>query len=154
VTATNHAITGVAIGLLIGAPAIALPVAFLSHFVCDAMPHFGFAETKTNNMQLLSSSKFRNYLIIEAITCILLVAGLAILQPIHWQLAAICAFIAASPDLLSANRYFSVVNKKKWKPNLYSRFAHDIQWFERPIGAVIELAWFSAALIVIMPFLG
>jgi len=40
-TATNHALTGAAIGLLVGEPLIAVPAAIASHFICDALPHYG-----------------------------------------------------------------------------------------------------------------
>jgi hypothetical protein len=152
-TATNHALTGTAIGLIVGQPWLALPLALLSHYVCDALPHFGLTEDESKKKKLLNSNLFRNYLIAEAVICGLIVLGLAILRPINWQLAAICAFVAAAPDLLSANRYFSAVRKKPWKPGWYSRFAHNIQWFEKPIGAVVEVAWLTAALVVISPFL-
>jgi hypothetical protein len=153
VTATNHALTGTAIGLIIGQPLLALPLAFLSHFICDAIPHFGFTDDKSKQTKVLRSRLFRNYLIIEAVICALIVLGLAILQPLNWQLAAICAFTAASPDLLSSNRYFSTVNKKNWKPNLYSRFAHNIQWFEKPVGAVVEAVWLAGLVLILVPFL-
>jgi hypothetical protein len=42
-TATNHAITGAIIAVVIDKPVIALPLALLSHFAQDALPHFGYA---------------------------------------------------------------------------------------------------------------
>lgn len=148
-TATNHALTGAAIGLIIGRPLLAIPVALASHFICDALPHFGFP----NIDQTIKTKLFRNYLIGEAALCALIVAVLAVLAPAHWQLAAICAFVAASPDLLSYNGYISTVKRKAWKPGLYVRFAKGIQWFERPIGAAVELCWAAAVLIMVKPFL-
>lgn len=152
-TATNHALTGTAIGLIIGEPLLAIPLALLSHFICDALPHFGFAGDEKQKLLVLRTRLFRNYLILEAIICMLIVLGLAVLQPAHWQLAVVCAFVAASPDLISANRYVHVVGKKKWKPGLYSRFAHNIQWFEEPIGAVVEAAWLIALITILLPIL-
>jgi hypothetical protein len=153
--ATNHALTGTAIGLIVGEPLLALPLSLLSHYICDALPHFAFTTTTDNSKKdrLMRSRLFRNYLIAEASLCLLIVAGLVMLQPSHWLLAAVCAFVAASPDLLSSRRYFTIVSKKKWKPGLYTRFAHKIQWFERPIGAVVEAAWLIAVIIILLPFL-
>lgn len=148
-TAVNHALTGTFIGLVVGQPLIALPVALASHFACDALPHFG---TRLPSEITLKSNSFRNYLIVEATLCFLIVLGLAVLRPQHWLLAAVCAFLAASPDLLSVNRYLKIRHGKHWKRNTYSKFAGNIQWFERPIGAVVEAAWFAAAIIVILPF--
>jgi hypothetical protein len=150
VTATNHALTGAIIGLVIGEPLIALPAALVSHFICDAIPHFG---SHLPQKMLLKAKAFRNYLIFEAVFCSLLVIGLAARQPQHWLLAAACAFVAAAPDLASAGRYFKIRQNKTWQANWYTKFAKDIQWFERPIGAVVEAAWFAAAIIILIPFL-
>src|SRR5438270_5495542 len=39
-TATNHAITGAAIALAVKKPELAIPLAFISHFALDAIPHY------------------------------------------------------------------------------------------------------------------
>lgn len=150
-TATNHALTGAAVGFLIGNPAVALPAALASHYVCDALPHFGV--TAKYKRRLLRSNAFRNYLLLEALICLGLVLVLAALRPAHWSLAALCAFAAAAPDLLSYNRYSKSRQRKAWRPGIYSRFAHGIQWFERPIGAAVEIAWAVAALSIVWPFI-
>lgn len=149
-TATNHALTGAVIGLVVGQPLIAVPAAFISHFVCDALPHF---KVDMPIKKLLKSRGFRDYLIAEAFLCASLVALLALFRPQHWLLASICAFAAASPDLLSINQYLKTRNGKAWRPGLYKRFADGIQWFSKPIGAVVEVAWFAAAIILLVPFL-
>jgi hypothetical protein len=150
VTATNHALTGAIIGLVVGQPLIALPAALLSHFVCDAIPHFGSALPPEANLR---RNSFRNYLVVEFCLCVTLVACLAIFQPQHWFLASVCAFLATSPDLLSMNGYLKVRRGQHWKRNAYSVFAKKIQWFEKPIGAVVEVAWFTAALIILVPLM-
>ena len=149
-TAINHAMTGTVIGLLVGQPLAAVPLAIGSHFVCDALPHFG---TGLPEKIVLKSNKFRNYLVAEAALCLLLVVWLTVGRPEHWLLAVICAFAATAPDLLSMNRYFKVRNGQHWQPGRYSKFAAAIQWFERPIGVVVEIAWFAAAIVLLMPFL-
>ncbi len=148
--AINHALTGTLIGLTIGEPLIAIPVAFLSHFVCDAIPHYGSSLTDKEEIR---SRLFRRLLYADVILCGGLVWLLYIRQPIYWQLAALCAFAAASPDWLSFNRYVRVNAHKQWRPSTYAKFATSIQWFERPIGAVVEAAWFIAATILLAPFL-
>ena len=40
-TATNHILTGATIALAVNHPAVAIPLAFVSHFAWDAIPHFG-----------------------------------------------------------------------------------------------------------------
>jgi hypothetical protein len=149
-TATNHALTGAVIGLVTGQPLIALPAALASHFICDALPHFGSASPPQVKLR---TNNFRNYLIVEFCLCVLLVAVLAIFHPEHWFLASVCAFLATSPDLLSINRYLKTRRGEHWKRSLYGKFACGIQWFERPIGAAVEAAWFVAGIVVIVPFL-
>jgi hypothetical protein len=150
VTATNHAVTGAIIGLLVADPLIALPTAVLSHFVCDSLPHFG---TKLSGEIWLKSKAFRNMLFIDASLCIILVACLAIAHPHHWLLASICAFLATSPDLVWINRYRLLRAKKPWHPSLFSRFAGKIQWFERPIGTVVEVIWFIAGVTILSRYI-
>lgn len=148
-TALNHALTGTAIGLIVGRPELAIPLALLSHYICDVLPHFGTSKPD----KALKSSGFRNYLIAEALACMLMVVGLFWLQPVHWLLAAVCAFVAAAPDLLSINRYLKTRQGKPWRPNPYSRLAKGIQWFERPVGALIEITWLITMGVMIYPYL-
>ncbi|HSX47109.1 MAG TPA: hypothetical protein VLF87_03935, partial [Patescibacteria group bacterium] len=137
-TATNHALTGAIIGLVVAQPALALPAALLSHFVLDTIPHF---KTSVPDKIAYKTKAYRNYLIGEALLCFLLVLTLVIKQPFHWWVAAICAFLAASPDLYHYRYFIILRNDKRWRPNLFERFSSRIQWFERPIGAVVEVAW-------------
>jgi hypothetical protein len=145
VTATNHALTGAIIGLVVASPA-ALPLAFLSHYLLDALPHFGWPEDR---IKVHKSKVFQNYLIAEAFLCFLIVLVLFITQPANWGLAAVCAFLAAAPDLFSMGRYFKERAGKLWKPNVYQEFASRIQWFERPIGGIVEIAWFGGAAFIL-----
>jgi len=149
-TATNHALTGAAIGLLVGEPLIAVPAAIASHFICDALPHYGRVgpDSKT-----IGSKGFRNYLLSDAALCFVLVAILAVLQPQNWLLAAVCAFLATAPDFGWINKFRKARQNKPWRPNWYSRFACDIQWFQRPIGWTVEAIWAVAAVAIILPFL-
>lgn len=145
-TATNHALTGASVGLIMGDAALAIPIAFLSHYVLDALPHFG---PNGNDQDWIKSKKFKTMLIADALLCLVLVAVMVILQPHNWFLACLCAFMAASPDLFWLNRFIRVHLKKPWQPSLLSKFASFIQWFQRPIGVVVEVTWAVAAIIVI-----
>jgi hypothetical protein len=145
-TATNHAVTGALIGLAIGQPFIAIPAAFLSHFVCDAIPHYG------NEKAQIWSLSFKRYLIADASLCVALVIVLAIQHPIHWLLAAVCAFLATSPDLLWIRKFtYAVRTHRTRKLSKLDRLlgSDGIQWFQRPIGAVVEVAWLIAGLTIL-----
>ena len=146
-TATNHALTGAVIGLVVTNPLMALPVAFLSHFALDMVPHYGPA---TSN---IGSKRFRNYLVSDGLLCILLVVVLAVSHPLNWLLAAACAFVATTPDFMWVKNFMHE-QRGKIAPHISKRspvvrFHHDIQWFQRPIGAFVEAAWFIAAISVL-----
>jgi len=143
--AINHALTGAVIGIVVGSP-IALPLAFLSHFVLDAIPHHSYAGSDDEVYVL---AKFRYTLAIDALLCFVLVLALGVAGPVHWQLAAVCAFLATSPDFFHIPSYTKVVNGQAYNPGLYSRFASRIQWFQKPIGAYVELAWAFAAIVLL-----
>jgi hypothetical protein len=138
-TATNHALTGATIGLLVGNPLIALPAAFLSHFICDSIPHLD-----THDPPMYKRTWFTRMLLVDALVCVGIVGSLALNHPLHWQLAAICAFLATSPDLMWINEYLRVRRKQADQPMRLSimRFHYFIQWFARPIGGLVEVAWF------------
>src|SRR5580698_2100335 len=111
--AINHALTGAIIGLTIGEPLVAAPVAFVSHFVCDAIPHFGVSGWRD-----IKTTWFRRLLVVDFVLCVALVVILALSRPKHWLLAAVCAFLAASPDLFSAPRMLRFRRQADPRPNL------------------------------------
>lgn len=148
--AVNHALTGAIIGLSVKEPAIALPLAVISHFICDVVPHHG---SNLPAKKWLKSKIFKNLLYADALLCLILVLLLAVRHPLNWQLSAICAFLAAAPDFLWLPRFVSAQSGRPRKFNRFDKFAKQIQWFERPIGAVVEVAWFAAGIILLMPLM-
>jgi hypothetical protein len=146
-TATNHALTGAIIGLTIGNPLIAIPLAIASHFVMDAIPHFG---TEGDVPSFLRKNSFLLLLVGDAALCGLLVLLLVLLRPENWLLASFCAFFATSPDLLWINQYLKARAHKEWKPGLIARFSIWTQWFQRPIGSLVEITWFVCSSILLM----
>lgn len=153
-TATNHALTGALIGCMIGNPWVAVPVAFTSHFVLDAIPHYGAGAASLD--KYLRSKGFAVMLSVDALLCVALVAVLAVTHPAHWLLAAICAFIATSPDLAWLPGYVRTKAGKHFRTkrqNAVLKFAAVIQWFEKPIGGVVELAWAAAVVTLLIAYL-
>lgn len=148
--AINHALTGALIGLTVGEPVVAVPAAFLSHFICDALPHYDFSGKKGESIR---QSEFRVLLYVDIVACVLLVMMLGLRKPQHWLLAAICAFLAASPDFLWLPRYLKRGEADLWRPPQLLRFASTIQWFQRPIGWTVEAAWFVGCMVLLVPFL-
>lgn len=142
--ATNHALTGALIGLSIGHP-VALPLAFASHFVLDAIPHYG------DDNKRIANSSFVIQLLIDAAFCGLLVLILALNGPANWLLAVSCAFLAASPDFMWIPKFLHARRGKNEikSRNLAIRFHTWIQWFQKPVGAVVEVVWLVGAVLIL-----
>lgn len=145
-TATNHAITGATIGLLVANPLLALPAAFLSHYVCDGIPHF---DPPGDNNKWLKSNAFKRYLMFDAFLCLVLVAIIFSIRPHDWFVVCVCAFLATSPDLFWINRYIKLRKHKKWRPSLISKIGAKVQWYTGPLGAIVELTWLVSGIYVL-----
>ena len=145
-TATNHALTGSLIGLTVSQSVLAVFLALMSHFVLDAIPHYSDDQNK------IGSQGFKYYLIVEASLCFAIVVLLAIFRPADWQLAAVCAFVASSPDFMWAPAYWRTRQGLPFAlpKHKIALFHAKIQWFARPIGVFVELAWLvgSASLVL------
>lgn len=146
--ATNHALTGAIIGLTVAGP-IALPLAFVSHFVLDSIPHYG------DNDKRLKNTSFIMQLLIDAVLCGLLVILLALTGAANWPLAVACAFLAASPDFMWLPRFLRARRgqKEPRKKNWIIAFHSWVQWFQRPIGAVVEVVWLVSAVSILVIYL-
>jgi hypothetical protein len=140
-TGTNHALTGAFIGATITAPFVALPLAFVSHFVLDALPHYGDG-TGTN---VPASAHLRKVVKFDISLVTLLFLSILILQPANWLIIILAAGLAMAPDLMWLPAYVRGVRKRE-PPREHStimRWHHAIQWCERPWGVVIEVLWLA-----------
>jgi len=139
VTGTNHAITGGVIGLAIGGP-MAIPIAFVTHFVLDAMPHLGYedVEDRIKNRNLLLK-----VIAIDAIMGIIVIS-FAVIKGVPWYVYA--SMIACmSPDFVWGYRFVFEDKFGKLKPGPLSglnKFHSDIQTRESPDGIWVEIGWF------------
>ncbi len=148
-TATNHALTGTVIALVIKQPALAIPLSFLSHYLVDAIPHFSFADRD------LFRRNFNTLLILDAISCILLVGLIYLLFPARWFVISFCAFLATSPDLAWAyyRLYLEKIKGRFVKYDLINRLHSRLQasshnkYARR--GIRNELAWLCSMSIII-----
>ncbi len=136
-TATNHALSGALIGLVVTQPLLALPLALASHFVLDAIPHFGFDEFGGH---LKAKKAFHRVLYIDALLLTLLIVFL-LANGASWLVFA-GLFLAGSPDLIWAYRY--VVKEKLGKvppapKNAFDRFHSHIQKSQTLKGLYVEV---------------
>lgn len=134
-TVTNHAAAGAIIGLGIDKPLLAIPLALLSHFVMDALPHFGYPGHRGFGEALKHRLTYF-YLYLDS-------AGLAFLLSIiadqSW-LVYTTTFIAVLPDIWWVILFFGFESQyKKIRVGRFSGFHSSIQWYERPWGLLIEI---------------
>ena len=138
-TATNHAATGALLALIIKEPILVLPLAFISHFVMDVLPHFGYP----GNRGYGEAFKHKlTYLVVFGE-----IVGLAFLL---WAVAGqgwlvyVAGIVALSPDFLGLYNYFGI-ERKHQDPSrfvinrLHRKFHRKLEWCERPWGIFIEI---------------
>jgi hypothetical protein len=134
-TATNHGLFGSFIAITLQAhPVLAVCIAPFSHFLLDALPHFG------DDSVSLDSKKFFKRLGLDAFLAVVTTLVLAWIWSDIALLVIACAFLAASPDLMWI--YYQYINKPLMKKHLVPRFHSWIQWSQTPNGFYIEVVWF------------
>jgi hypothetical protein len=138
----NHGLTGIVLGAYLPLP-VAIPVAFASHFVMDALPHYGIAQEKRNAS--------RTYKLIVACDTLLALAFAAALIPLQKWNMEITGWVAYGPDALWVAHYFKngrnlYIQPKHW----FLRFHQRIQRYERPWGIIVELAYLAIMLPLVL----
>jgi len=138
-TTSNHALVGSLIALSLKQPALVIPLAFVSHYILDVLPHFG-----NTNPSLDAHQKFRKHLFVEVLGLVGLI--LLIATGIYgWNLVTIAAIIATLPDIEWPLRYiFFTAKGEKPRDTLTSRLHKRIQWCEREWGLIVEIIFFAA----------
>jgi hypothetical protein len=132
---TNHTLTGALIGLTVQNPVLIAPLGFLSHFVCDIVPHTGFKGMNFKN------GPGRTIAFVDcgvSLAIYLLIIGLR--PEIFWP-ATIGAFFATLPDLI---RIPGALWDKDW--DVLQPFHNRIQWSESPQGFVVDVVWAASML--------
>ncbi len=135
-TGSNHLVTGALIAAAVPVPWVALPLAFVSHFVLDALPHFG----DTNKHSWLNRH-FKYVLGVDALIMTVFLLALVILQPLHWVLILIAALVAVSPDVLWIPYYLADQRGVERPESRVAKLFKWIQWGERPWGIYVEAVW-------------
>ncbi len=136
----NHSATGAIIAIAAANPVIALPLAFVSHFVLDALPHNGYPGGGGYGEAL--EHRRRTFLTLAGydLVGVALLAYLLFGQP--WFVWA-AAFLAVSPDLKWPYRYWFFERKGNEPPEAdwLTKFHKWVQWCERPWGILIEITY-------------
>lgn len=126
----NHTLAGVLVGATVS-PVYIPVVALFSHFVMDALPHFGKSITFTPYTR-----PFKALLLLDALACFAVLGFGWWVFPEHRVAVTIGAIFATLPDFL-----WILEHKVKWLQP-YFTFAKKIQWAETPNGWTYELLFF------------
>lgn len=136
---TNHILAGAVIGLVIEQPVIAITAALASHFVMDALPHFGYPGNRGYGEAL----KHRLSYGVAIGTMLTSAAVIAFLAYHREWLALGAGLAAAAPDCLG---FYSYAKYEKYGKRaegvldvIHVKFHRAIQWCERPWGAWVEI---------------
>ncbi len=144
-TLTNHLLTGAALSKFLPLP-VALPLAFASHFILDALPHFGFPsiDVRMKHLRLMKVILCIDFLLSVAISIWLIALGHT-----KWLLVGIVAY---SPDFVWIYRFAVKERFGKVQPtkgNIFVQFHKNIQKYERIWGVCIELLYGLVVLVVL-----
>jgi hypothetical protein len=132
-TGTTHTLIGATIAVALKEPLVVAPAALLSHFIGDALPHFG------NHPKLIPYSRaFLVYLSAEALLCIIALGFAIALSPSDWFVISLGAAFATLPDFL----WPFVTRSPSWAQPFY-RFHTRIQWAERSYGWLYEIGYIT-----------
>lgn len=143
-TVSNHILAGSAIALTFKQPLIVLPLAFLSHFLLDAVPHFGYSRGGYKEIFTHKLSYAVLFLDIVGIAAVISTFVFA-----SWLTFA-AALIALLPDVVWPYRYFYYErNEIQEAMYRFTRFHEKIQWCERSWGIVVEVPLFVLGFVLL-----
>jgi hypothetical protein len=144
-TGLNHSLTGSLISVFLPV-SVAVPAAFVSHFVLDSLPHFG---------EIFEKRKRLSKTVWTIDITLSVVFNLFLLANNHW-LILLCSLVAMSPDYAWVYRFTVQEKFGKMPPkpeNKFNRFHVSIQKFERRWGLIIEVIWAVTAYILLRKYL-
>lgn len=146
-TAVNHAVMGSVVVAAVGNPVLGVPLALTSHFVLDALPHFGahtVAHPKTNEFRaviLTDTFLTASFLLISGF------AGYAAGLPV-WLLP-LGGFMGWLPDVMWYKHYQSDLKGEEKQWDWLRRFHKSIQKYERSWGWMVEILVFVCLIILL-----
>lgn len=145
-TSTNHALTGAVIALAVKQPALAIPLAFGSHFIVDMIPHYNPNGVKGFN-KLGRKFKHRSFWWVFGIDMslfglLLITLPFLLITTVTSLTIFLSMLAAASPDFVDGYHFLvGHFRKKTFKPNWFDKFCIAIQHYEKPPGMIVEVGW-------------
>jgi len=139
-TGFNHGLTGAVIALSIKQPALAIVLAFLSHFVTDLVPHWNYGSNPDDHS---FNNHFKLILASDFLLSVVLMGVLGVVFPAHRWLIWGCMVAAACPDLMWAYYFIYIEHIKKARPKFdwLAKLHIKVQWSQTPKGIYVECAW-------------
>ena len=140
--ATNHMLAGAVVATGVQQPLLIVPLALISHFVLDMVPHFGIHENDH-----AKRNKHPLFHFVLAIDIAMVVALLVLLPSIlsgaidRWVLL-LGMVLAWIPDAVWIRHFIHSRRGHELTKGWLTKFHEKIQWFERPPGIVVEILWF------------
>lgn len=131
-TATGHAVIGAAIVALIPNPVISIPLAFLSHFAGDKIPHWDVMTDKNKpKQQIIFQSAFDVLLSLALVWAIFIFY----LQSPNPAIVLLGAFVAQLPDWLELPYFIFGKHFPIFYENYrLQKWIHDV-WFDSRLPA-------------------
>ncbi len=144
-----HALTGAVIAYKIGNPLLALPLALLSHFLTDLLPHWNpeiYQEKKKRGSLSLKTTAF---IVLDCLIGLFLGSFLAFkaLETKKAVLVLAGSLLAILPDLAEAPFYFLGIKNKYL--NRLLKFQGNHQWKASFWPGMIFQLWWVAFLLII-----
>lgn len=136
-TGINHVVTGAVVATMVSQPLVAVPLAFLSHFIMDTLPHYGHRDDR-----YWVSRAYKRVVAIDTCLVLAFFGMLLVFQPHNWAYIALISVVALAPDILWLPYYIHDLRSAELKQRSpLVRFLKRIQLGEFPRGIYIELAW-------------
>jgi uncharacterized membrane protein len=143
-------LTGAVIAATVQQPLLVVPLAFISHFILDMVPHFGIEESDTAERN--NHPVFRTVLFVDL--TILFIALLCVpiffSGEVSWWVLVLGMLAAWIPDVVWLVHYWHDYKGHVRKEPLHlTKFHQKIQWFEEPHGLIVEILWLAGAVTVL-----
>lgn len=144
---TTHVFMGVLIGMTVEIPWLALPLALLSHFALDLLPHWDFFSFQDKITPQIMRKIYADVLLGLIVGSYFAYTVLPNTTKAVTVLA--CSFLSIFPDLIEAPYVFW---RKKWP--LCTRtiaLQHKLHWKKKlPEGLIIQLVLIGGCLIILV----
>lgn len=150
-TITNHVLTGAIITKFLPLP-IALPLAFISHFVLDSLPHFGLTDEDIMAIRNKHKKLLYSVLTIDCLCAAALCIWFMVAGHISWLISGLIAF---SPDIVWIYRFIfpeklGSLAPPKYKNNAFIRFHIAIQKYQSIEGLMVDIVYAGLAFYILI----